>query len=416
MTSTHNEIVVIGGGAIGIACALWLRRDGHQVTLVEPGELAGECSFGNASTLAEYGCMPIANASVWGNMPRLLFSKESPFTVRWSRIPELMPWLLRFLGQCNAKASTTNTRRLLQLLERTYSGYAPLLEQSPEAQALIRNHGCLYAYGTQATLNAGRADVALRRKLGIEQQELSAGEVVDLEPVMAGQTVGGVLFPRSCHIRDTQGFFKTLAAPLLADNAVKQAKVQRLESHAGGVNVHCDDGTHLRADRVVVAAGAWSAKLAATLGERIPLGVERGFHVEFDAGSELLTRPTCPVESAFYMSPLDGGRVRAAGTVELASMRDPINPARVRYIEERARRVLKLGNDISSRSWMGLRPTLPDCVPAIGPSQQDPRVIYAFGHQHLGITLAGATGQLVADCVRGRAPQWLNEYSAARFN
>jgi glycine/D-amino acid oxidase-like deaminating enzyme len=415
MTPKHNEIVVIGGGAVGIACALWLRRDGHQVTLVEPNDLAGECSFGNASTLAEYGCTPIANASVWGNMPRLLFSQESPFVVRWSRIPELMPWLLRFLGQCNASASETNTRRLLRLLQRTYSGYEPLLEAAPDARAMIRNEGCLYAYGTEQGLRGGMSEVALRRSLGIEQEVLSAQQVSDLEPIMAGQNVGGVLFPRSCHIRDTQKFFQTLAAPLQSEGSIKRAKALRIESQDKGVAITCDDDSTLLADRVVLAAGAWSAKLAAALGERIPLGVERGFHVEFDLGEELLTRPTCPVESAFYMTPLEGGRLRAAGTVELASMRDPINEQRTRYIEERVSKILKLKVP-ASRRWMGFRPTLPDCVPVIGASQRDPRVLYAFGHQHLGITMAGATGQLIAECVRGQPPQWLNEYSAARFN
>jgi glycine/D-amino acid oxidase-like deaminating enzyme len=415
MTAQRNEIVVIGGGAIGIASAMWLRRDGHQVTVIEPNDIAGQCSYGNASTLAEYGCSPIANASVWGNLPRLLFSNESPFVVRWSRIPELMPWLLRFLGQCNQRSSEINTARLLRLLERTYSGYEALLQDAPAARALVRNEGCLYAYGTQNALDAGRADVAKRRTLGIAQEELSAEAVIKLEPAMAGHTVGGVLFPNSCHLRDVQGFIQALAAPLLADNSIHRARATGLHCHPDGVRIDCDDGRQLKADRVVLAAGAWSAQLAKSMGEHIPLGVERGFHVEFDLDRELLTRPTCPVESAFYMTPLAGNRLRAAGTVELASMKDPLNRKRCDFIEQRVRHILNLPN-ASSRQWLGFRPTLPDCVPVLGPSRKDPRVIHAFGHQHLGITLAGVTGELVAQCVRGQAPQWLNEYSAARFN
>jgi glycine/D-amino acid oxidase-like deaminating enzyme len=415
MTSKRNEIVVIGGGAVGIACALWLRRDGNQVTLIEPNDIAAQCSFGNASTLAEYGCTPIANSSVWGNMPNLLFSKDSPFVVRWSRIPELMPWLLRFLGQCNNRSTLINTSRLLRLLERTYSGYEPLLEDTPQARELIRNNGCLYSYADTNGLQASKAEIAHRRSLGIAQEELSADDVARLEPIMAGQTVGGVLFPNSCHLRDVQSFIQTLAAPLIAEGSIHRASVTGLKSLKEGVSVSCDDGRTFVADRVVLAAGAWSAKLAATLGEKIPLGVERGFHVEFDIGEELLTRPTCPVESAFYMTPLANGRLRAAGTVELASMNDPLNKQRTRYIEERVRKILKLEKP-ADREWMGFRPTVPDCVPVIGPSARDPRVIHAFGHQHLGITLAGVTGELVAECVRGQSASWLSDYSAARFN
>ena len=145
------------------------------------------------------------------------------------------------------------------------------------------------------------------------------------------------------------------------------------------------------------------------------MDTERGYHVEFELGRELLTRPTCPVESAFYMTPLANGRLRAAGTVELGALRDPLNPARTAFIEERVRKVLGIDAPVSHR-WLGLRPTLPDCVPVIGPSSRYPRVIHAFGHQHLGITMAGVTGDLVAACVRGQAPDWLGDYSASRFH
>ncbi|WP_457943717.1 NAD(P)/FAD-dependent oxidoreductase [Vreelandella alkaliphila] len=415
MTPTRNEIVVIGGGAVGIACALWLRRDGHQVVLLEPEDIASQCSYGNASTLAEYGCTPIANASVWSQLPTLLFSQDSPFVVQWTRLPELMPWLLRFMAQCNKRRATINAQRLARLLGQTFSGYGPLLEAAPQARELIRNEGCLYAYTTEKGLKSAQADIALRRSLGIEQEILNAASVAALEPAMAGQSVGGVLFPNSCHLRDTQGFIQALAQPLLSEGSILKGRAHGLRTANDGVHIECEDGQTLLADRVVLAAGAWSAKLAATLGERIPLDTERGYHVEFELGREVLTRPTCPVESAFYMTPLANGRLRAAGTVELASLRDPINPARIRFIEERVRKLMNIDAPVSHQ-WMGMRPTLPDCVPVIGPSRYDSRVIHAFGHQHLGITLAGTTGELVAACVRGQAPDWLNDYSAARFH
>ncbi len=190
MSATHHEIVVIGGGAVGVACALRLRQDGHQVVLLDPEDIASQCSYGNASTLAEYACTPIANASVWANLPRLLFSQDSPFVVRWSRLPELAPWLLRFMRQCTASNALGNAQKLARLLAQTYAGYEPLLEQAPQARALIRSEGCLYAYGTQEALRGAQADIRLRRSLGIEQEELDAAGIAALEPVMAGQSVG----------------------------------------------------------------------------------------------------------------------------------------------------------------------------------------------------------------------------------
>ncbi|EPA7430065.1 NAD(P)/FAD-dependent oxidoreductase [Pseudomonas aeruginosa] len=410
----RSEIVVIGGGAVGVASALWLRRDGHQVTLIEPDDIAGGASYGNANTLAEYACTPIAQPGVWGAMPRLLFSQESPFVVRWSRLPELMPWLLRFLGQCTPVRARTNAEALARLLSQTYTGYEPLLEDAPKARAMINNNGCLYAYTTDAGFKGAQADITLRRELGVAQEVLDPRALESLEPMMTGKTVGGVLFPESCHLQNVQGFIQALAEPLINDGSVIKTKVSKLQSRDDGIFIECSDGQQWLADRVVLAAGAWSAQLTAQLGERIPLGTERGYHIEFDLDEPLFTRPTCPVENGFYLSPLSGGRLRAAGTVELAALRDPLNPARIRYIEERVRKIVDTDKPVA-RTWLGFRPTMPDCVPVIGPSRKDPRVIHAFGHQHLGITLAGITGQLVSACVRGQAPDWLNAYSAARY-
>lgn len=162
-----------------------------------------------------------------------------------------------------------------------------------------------------------------------------------------------------------------------------------------------------------MCSGAWSASLAAQLGDRVPLDTERGYHIEFDMDEPLVSRPCCPVESAFYMTPM-AGRLRVAGTVELGSISDPANPKRFQYLERHARRVTGISTPVA-RQWIGYRPSLPDSLPVIGPSPNDPRVIYAFGHQHLGLTLAGATGELVAQCIAGKAPDWLEHFSVSRF-
>jgi len=409
----RTEVAVIGAGVIGVCCALWLRRQGHEVLLVERDTIAGGASFGNASTLADYGCTPIARPEVWGNMPQLLFSADSPFVVNWARLPRLLPWLVRFLGQCNSTRFHANAEVIAQLLSGTYDDFQPLLEEAPAAAALIQRRGCLYAYGRAANLRAAKGDIELRKRFGIAQQELSADEVVALEPVMVGHTEGGILFPGSSHLEDPQGFIEALAAPLLAEGRLRQAEVVKLQRRPDGLQLRYADGRELFAERVVLAGGAWSAALARQVGDHIPLDTERGYHIEFDVQRSPLSRPTCPVESAFYMTPLRG-RLRAAGTVELGSLHDPANPRRLRYIEERVRRVLGLEDEVA-RTWLGFRPSLPDSLPVIGLSPSEPRLIYAFGHQHLGLTLGGVTGRLVADCLVGRQPQWLTACSASRF-
>lgn len=409
----RTQIAVIGAGVVGVCCALWLRRQGHEVVVLERESSVGGTAYGSASTLADYGCTPIARPEIWGALPRLLFSVDSPFVVNWARVPQLLPWLLRFLGQCNSRRFQANSEVLAQLLRGTYEGYAPLLEGAPNAAALIQRRGCLYAYGQAANLRAAQGDINLRQRLGIAQQVLSADEVTALEPAMAGQSEGGILFSGSSHLEDPQAFIAALAAPLLSEGRLRWAEVIGLQPRSDGLLLRNADGGELLAERVVLTGGAWSAALAHQVGDRIPLESERGYHIEFDMPLPLLSRPTCPVESAFYMTPLRG-RLRAAGTVELGALSDPANPQRLRYIEERVRKVLGLQGQVA-RTWLGFRPSLPDSLPVLGPSPREPRLIYAFGHQHLGLTLGGMTGQMVADCVAGRQPDWLAACSASRF-
>lgn len=409
----HCEIAVIGAGVVGVATALWLRRQGYQVTLLEREAIASGASYGNAGTLAPYGVMPIAQPSLLKAIPSLLFSRESPFVINWARLPQLMPWLVRFLNECRASRCAVNTQALSQILQHTYSGYAPLLADCPQADRHLQHKGCLYAYGTEQGFAGAQAAIELRRSLGIAQQVLKASEVEQLEPALAGKAVAGILFPESSHMDDPRAFIEALAAPLIAEGALHQATITDLQRKSDGLYLGSAEGKRWRADRVVLCGGAWSAALAQQVGDRIPLDTERGYHIEFDMPDSPLNRPCCPVESAFYMTPM-AGRLRVAGTVELGSINDSANPKRFEYLERNVRRVMGLSQPVS-RKWLGFRPSLPDSLPVIGPSPNEPRLIYAFGHQHLGLTLAGATGQLVADCIAGNAPAWLDSFSVQRF-
>lgn len=409
----HCEIAVIGAGVVGVATALWLRRQGYQVLLLEREAIAAGASYGNAGTLAPYGVMPIAQPSLLGAIPSLLFSKESPFVINWARLPRLMPWLLRFLNECRASRCEANTLALSNILQHTYSGYAPLLADCPQADQHLRHNGCIYAYGTEQGFAGAQTAIALRRSLGIAQQVLNAADVEQFEPALAGKAVAGILFPESSHMDDPRAFIEALAAPLAAEGALHQATITGVQRQTEGLQLLSAEGQAYRADRVVLCGGAWSAALARQVGDHIPLDTERGYHIEFDLQDTLLNRPCCPVESAFYMTPM-AGRLRVAGTVELGSINDPANPQRFDYLERHVRKVTGLTAPVA-RKWLGFRPSLPDSLPVIGPSPNEPRMIYAFGHQHLGLTLAGATGQLVAECIAGKAPSWLDSFSVQRF-
>ena len=224
-----------------------------------------------------------------------------------------------------------------------------------------------------------------------------------------------MLFRDSWHFSDPQGFLLTLHEMLAARGLEFERKgVQALAPASEGVTLSIDDGATRRFDHVVIATGARSAKFAAQCGDSVPLDTERGYHVRYRGVSQLISRPVGWAERGFYMTPMDDG-IRVAGTVELGGFTDERNRSLLDLLTFSSKRALPALQQPDS-SWLGFRPTLPDGVPVLGRSSASERVIYAFGHQHLGLTLAGVSGRIVADLVARRAPPLdLSRYAATRF-
>ncbi|HWT39619.1 MAG TPA: FAD-dependent oxidoreductase [Paraburkholderia sp.] len=408
------EIGIVGAGFIGLASAGWLMRDGHRVTLFDPSGVAQGASFGNAGTFAPYGCIPVNNPSVFRDLPRFLLSSESPFRLRWSYLPQVLPWLARFMVSSTRRRYEASAGALAALLAQAQAGYAPLLED-PALAKYVRQRECLYLYSSGASFDASRASLNLREQLGVSFDLLSGADVRALEPSLAPIFERGVLFSDSWHFSDPQGFLLSLHDLLAARGLELERKaVSGLAPAAQGVTLATDDGARRRFDHVVVATGARSAKFAAQCGDRVPLDTERGYHVRYRGATQLISRPVGWAERGFYMTPMDDG-VRVAGTVELGGFSDERNRSLLDLLTFSSKRALPALQQPDS-SWLGFRPTLPDGVPVLGRASASERVIYAFGHQHLGLTLAGVSGRIVADLVARRAPPLdLSRYAATRF-
>ncbi|WP_175695817.1 NAD(P)/FAD-dependent oxidoreductase [Burkholderia ambifaria] len=407
------NIAIVGAGFIGLGAAAWLQRDGHRVTLFDPAGVGHGASFGNAATFAPYGCVPVNGPSVFRDMPHFLFAADSPLRIRWPYLLRGAPWLARFLAASTPARHARSAGALAALLSRAADGYAPLLA-STRLAAFVRPRECLYLYARQASFDAAQPSLALRRRLGVPFDTLDADAIRRLEPALAPIFTRGVLFHGSWHFSDPCGFLDALFAHLATGGAtLERAQVERIEPVGDGVAVDAGGAAGLF-DHVVIAAGARSRAFAAACGDTVPLDTERGYHVQFAAHERIVTRPVGWAERGFYMTPLDEG-LRAAGTVELGGFDARMNRSLVALLTRSAREALpSLGTP--TRSWLGFRPTLPDGIPVIGRARRSERVIHAFGHQHLGVTLAGITGRIVADLVAQRAPPLdLAPYRAARF-
>ena len=399
MQAHQTEIAIIGAGVVGLAIAERLLAEGREVTLIDPNPPGSGASYGNAGTIADYATLPVGTPDVLRNLPSLLFDRNSPLSIRRAALPSLAPWLIRFARQSLPGAARRNAAAIAALLE----GACPLWEglaQRIGGTDILQKRGCLYLYETKAAYRAAHADMTQRRSLGIKVDLIGPEELRQLEPGLPEVEGGAAYFTNAVFMADPGQMVQRLAHAITAP--ILPHQITRLERTASGVLLS-GDAVQIRARHVVLAAGAHSRALARDAGDRIPLETERGYHVEWDMQMSRITRPTCPTTRGFYLCPMSG-RLRVAGTVELGGLTAPPSPHRIDRLVEGARAIFP---DLPApdRTWMGFRPSLPDSLPVIGPSRGGTDVIHAFGHGHIGLTLAPITARLVADLIAGRTPE-----------
>ena len=410
------NVAVIGGGFVGLSSAYWLAQDGHSVTVFEAtgvGHREGGASFGNAGTFASYACIPVNNPSVFRDLPRYLLSSTSPLRLRWSYLPQLAPWLARFLWSSTPARYTATVTALSHLLARAHTGYTDLVAQAG-LERFIRRQECLYLYSTTRAFDGAQATLDLRRSLGVDATVLDGAQVQALEPSLSPIFERGVLFGGSWFLADPAAFLQALRDWLQSRGVQFQATaVESMKPRPDGVTLHTPQG-EASFDQVALCAGAFSRYLAAQCGDTVPLDAERGYHLMFPGSTALISRPVGWAERGFYMTPMERG-IRVAGTVELAGLNRKQHTGLLDLLQFSSKRALP-GLGAPADPWLGFRPTLPDGLPVMGYASASERVVYAFGHQHIGLTLGGLSGALVADLVAKRAPAMdLSAFSARRF-
>ena len=399
----ETTVCVIGAGIVGVNCALAAVKEGFKVTMVDrlaPGEA---CSHGNAGILAAWSFVPIFGPEVLGSVPKYLLDPKGPLTIRWTRLPHILPWMIKMLGF----ASTGHQRRAADAMHHLTMGCAEAyrdLAAEAGAPELVTQDRVLQVYDMESDFHKSEADFAFRAKYGVKYEALQGDDLRDLEPALgpdfkwAHGLLGGGTTTNPGRLT------KVLAEAFVKRGGVlKQDEVRGLSRReGGGFRIETASGA-LEADRIVLAAGAFSHKLAAMLGEKIPLGTERGYHA-------ILADPGIQVRHhigwkrrAFYASPMEMG-LRLAGTVELAGLEAEPDYKRAKVMADLVPQMLPGVKTEISQEWMGFRPTMPDSLPVLGPSAVAPGLLHAFGHQHIGLTCGPATGRIIARLLKGEAP------------
>lgn len=412
MQHMTTDIAILGAGVVGLATAEALIAEGRDVVLVDPDTPGMGASYGNAGTIADYAVMPVGSLDVLKNLPSLLFDKNSPLAIRREALPSLAPWLVRFARQSLPAATRRNAAAIAALVADACPSWEGLAERIG-ATDLMQRRGCLYLYETAAAYRAAETDMAFRRTQGITVELIDPDTLAQMEPNLPAVEGGAAYFPKAVFLSDPGHMVAYLAEHVFQHAGFIQARAETITRQFDGTIVE-GPGMRLHARTVIIAAGAHSRALARSAGDRVPLDTERGYHVEWDMAKPRLTRPTCPTTRGFYLCPMQG-RLRVAGTVELGGLALPPSPHRIAKLVEGARAIFPdLGEP--DRTWMGFRPSMPDSLPVIGASRAGPEVIHAYGHGHIGLTLAPITARLVAALMAGRAPELdLTPYLPTRF-
>lgn len=408
------DVIVVGAGVIGLSAALALRARGLSVTVLDREGPAAGASAGNAGAFAFTDILPLASPSILRRAPRWLLDPLGPLSVPPAYALRILPWMLRFWRACAPERVRRATAAQTALMDFSRDTLEPFLVATG-TRGMLRKDGNLQVYEGRLEFEAALPGWDVRADHGIAFQHLDAAAMAALQPGLAPRFTHGTFTPGWYSIADPKTYVLALAGRLRAEGgAIAQAEVTALRPTADGVAVVTSAGTR-RAGQVVVAAGAFSHRIARTLGERIPLETERGYNTTLPAGALDLRTQVTFGGHGFVVTRLSSG-IRVGGAVELGGLDRPPDFRRSEAMLRKAKTFLPGLNTEGGQPWMGLRPSLPDSLPAIGQAASTRRVVYAFGHGHLGLTQSAGTARLVADLVTGAPPAIdLAPFSPQRF-
>lgn len=412
--NTPRTVGVLGAGIVGLSTALTLQHAGFNVTIFDKAEPGNGASFGNAGIFADYARLPMSSFSNLIAMPSMLLDSESPLSIKKSYLSRMLPYGYRFAMATLPTHYKKGGDVLTDLSELSLDASEKLWNIA-DAHDLIGTCGCLALYGSEGGISKGLAkQMAERQSRGVPLAYLNPKEVHDLEPDLLPFYTGGIHYKSTkfakspIHLSHRYfGKFLEMGGQFIQTEVsdVKADEQHAVVSHAKGTD---------RFDAIVLAAGVSSRELAKRLGSNMPLVSERGYHLMVDAGERRINRPVVWLDRSVFLTPMNDG-VRVAGTAEFAFPDDTPSATRSDLILRIARTMF--GDALQERSeWVGSRPSMPDSLPVIGYSPKSERVIFAFGHGHLGLSLSAATGALVCQMLEGQSPHHaLKALSPARF-
>jgi len=392
-----SNILIIGGGIVGLSSAYYLHKSGHTVTVLDKGDLTDNCSYGNAGMIVPSHFVPLAAPGMVQQGIRWMFNRKSPFYVRPSLNPELVNWGIKFLKHANSGHVSRSAVPLIELNLLSKQLYADLAKE-PDFNFELESKGILSMYKTEraAEEEAHLAKAAV--ELGIDMAVLSAAECRQLQPDLKLDILGAVHFRDDAHLSPPKVMHALLQ---YLENAgvkiVRNHEVTKIETSGSKIVRVYTGKTVWNADQYVLATGSWSPALAKMMDIKVCLMPGKGYSFMEPEPLQRMTIPALLCEARVAITPMNGG-IRYSGTMELDKINSRVNMDRVRGIVES---VPKYFPDLHpavppvEKIWYGFRPSSADGLPYIGRSPKKENLIVATGHGMMGMSLGPATGSLV---------------------
>lgn len=396
INAAQETIAVIGAGIVGVTTALKLQREGYKVTLIDEKGIAEGCSKGNAGHFATEQVFPLAQKGLLPHIPAMLINPLGPFKIDIGYLPKAIPWFVRFLINMKKNRFDRNKHALKSLTELALQSWKTQLSDANLTNKITLNGSLLTFSGSKLT-----AEKVLKEYVseGVSAELLNREQLDILEPGIDKTINYAILFPEVGHSIDPYNLVHDLFKVYQAcGGEYIETSIINISQFDNHVTITSKTANY-EYEKIVICAGAYSKSLCAYVGLNVPLEAERGYHLMVKSTS-MPKRPIASFDKKFILTPMTSG-LRLAGTVEFAGVKKNMNI-------ERAKVLLPLGKSIwpdiyeqsDSNHWMGCRPSLPDSLPVISQSLSTPRVYYNFGHQHLGLTLAAISAELITSIIK----------------
>lgn len=398
------SVAVLGGGIVGVSCALELQRLGFEVTLLDRQDPGKETSYGNAGVLARSSLMPMNNPGLWKLLPKLLTNRTASLRYNIPFLVENMGWALRFLASMRRSVFEETTAALNSLIVSSTREHLRLMKEA-DALGRLTESGWIFLYRSEDGFSGSALNRSEFDRHGVSYENLGPGELRDLEPSL------NPIFRKAIWIKDAKsvnspgGLVEAYARLFASRNGrIEKLDVSEVREDGDAWVTLSRSGERRRTDRVVVALGPWAPEILRRMKIRVPMGFERGYHMHYAAlGNARLGRPIYDTGGGYVMSPMEQG-IRLTTGSELNFCDARKNPAQLGMAEQAAREAFPLGERLEGEPWMGRRPTMPDSRPVIGEMRGRPGLWLAFGHQHIGFSTGPGTARLLGELMTGATP------------